>query len=506
MSVKDKYDIALDQGRAYAKRVQSAIAELMFCSEDDCDGIVTAAALKICRACESVSVEDIDSCIDEQAAVCIRRLRDMDPDGDTETRNEAIEKILGKKEEIRTQLAEAKMRLSDDYISPVCGSHGNAGTFPGFCGKISAGTNRGHDQISEEHWRYSVSTDNNCTLLRQGAFLDSQKSIVKDEYYSDLILSVGPDCRPARNLVINHLREFSSPLDWMTGYSLDTVIHLFRDKFSDFFAEHEIDRAEPEGRRGMLRVNDTANQIVSIHHFPENMGLESSYLKFAEKMRMRAERLESRLQSASALVLIASRTDTREDMTAFLRSFSAVYPHLSIRLINMRHDEKMPFDSCRQETVYDDGGLSYIEYTLNDTGWGVRNLSGNYHLWSSILARYNTPASDAIRGRWLRFINNSKQLVIYGAGFQCHYILSWFSAARITVDGIAVSSMTDNPEEYRGVKVRVYSYYPRDASIIVSVKDKKEAKKIKELLIGNGYRNIAFADANLDLITATGDM
>ena len=55
-----------------------------------------------------MSVEDIDSCIDEQAAGCIRRLRDMDPDGDTEIRNEAIEKNLGKKEEIRTQLTEAK--------------------------------------------------------------------------------------------------------------------------------------------------------------------------------------------------------------------------------------------------------------------------------------------------------------------------------------------------------------------------------------------------------------
>ena len=62
--------------------------------------------LKICRACESASVEDMDSCIDEQAAACIRRLRDMDTDGDTEIRNEAIEKILGKKEEIRDQLIE----------------------------------------------------------------------------------------------------------------------------------------------------------------------------------------------------------------------------------------------------------------------------------------------------------------------------------------------------------------------------------------------------------------
>lgn len=104
------FDLALDQGRAYAKRVQSAIAEIMFRSKDDCDGIVTAAVLKICRACESVALEDIDSCIDEQTERCIRRLKDMDSDGDTEIRNEAIEKILGKKEEIRDQLIEVKMQ------------------------------------------------------------------------------------------------------------------------------------------------------------------------------------------------------------------------------------------------------------------------------------------------------------------------------------------------------------------------------------------------------------
>lgn len=103
------FDLALEQGLAYAKRVQSAIAELMFRSKDDCDGIVTAAVLKICRACESVAVEDIDSCIDEQTERCIRRLKNMDSDDEAEVRNEAIEKIIGKKEEIREQLIEAKM-------------------------------------------------------------------------------------------------------------------------------------------------------------------------------------------------------------------------------------------------------------------------------------------------------------------------------------------------------------------------------------------------------------
>lgn len=322
-----------------------------------------------------------------------------------------------------------------------------------------------------------------------------------DEYYSDIILSVGRDCRPARNLVINHLRDSSAPLDWMMGYSLDTVLHLFRNKFHDFFAEYEADSVEPEGAAGNLRVNDTVNQIVSIHHFSDKKSLESSYLQFTEKMHIRIDRLENRLQKASVIALISSRTDTRDDMIAFLRSFSAIYPHLEIRLINMRHDEKMPFDSFRQETVCDDGRLSYIEYILNDAGQGIQNPSGNYPVWSRILAKYNTPASDAIRGKWLRFINNSKHLVIYGAGSRCHYILSWLSAAGITADGIAVSPGGDDPEDILGVKVRTISSYSKDSSVIVSVRDKNEANNIKDMLTGNGYRSIAFADAGLNLIT-----
>ena len=56
----------------------------------------------------SIAVEDIDICIDEQTECCVRRLKNMDADDEAEVRNEAIEKIIGKKEEIREQLIEAK--------------------------------------------------------------------------------------------------------------------------------------------------------------------------------------------------------------------------------------------------------------------------------------------------------------------------------------------------------------------------------------------------------------
>lgn len=213
--------------------------------------------------------------------------------------------------------------------------------------------------------------------------------MISDMYYCDFILSIGPHCRPAVNLRLNQLREFSSPLDWMMDYSLDTVLHLFRSGFRDFFTEYELDSAEPDGAAGMLRVNDTLNGIVSIHHFPADIPPDSAYPQFDAKMRKRARRLESMLHNASSVVLLSDRTESEHELSSFLYSFSDIYPHLRIRLINTRHDENMPFDSYRQETVFADGKLSYIEYHFNDTEHGAERVSGNKFIWEKILSAYH---------------------------------------------------------------------------------------------------------------------
>lgn len=208
-----------------------------------------------------------------------------------------------------------------------------------------------------------------------------------DEYFCDFILSIGSDCGPALNLRFNSMRYFSAPLDWMMDYSLSTVLHLFKDGFNDFFSQYEIDKNDPEGSMGMLRVNDTLNHIVSIHHFPGNMSIDSYYPQFIEKMNSRKDRLEALLHNASGIVLAAERTDPKEDLLSFLRSFSKLYPHLRIRLINLRFDENMSYNTYKQETVFDDNILSYIDYTYNTTQHGVRIQEDYFAIWSRILSK-----------------------------------------------------------------------------------------------------------------------
>lgn len=215
-----------------------------------------------------------------------------------------------------------------------------------------------------------------------------------DAYFCDFILSIGPHCGPAINLRSNHLRSFSAPLDWMMEYSLDTVLHLFEEGFNDFFSQYEIDKDNPEGATGMLRVNDTLNHIVSIHHFPEDMRMDSSYPQFIEKMYERKNRLEALLQNASGIVLMAERTDAREDLLSFLRSFYSLYTHLRIRLINMRYDESMAYNTYKQEMIFEDNKLSYIECLFNDTKQGIRVPESYAFVWSQILSEYNISDSS----------------------------------------------------------------------------------------------------------------
>jgi len=222
------------------------------------------------------------------------------------------------------------------------------------------------------------------------AAMNDRRADRQDAYICDFILSIGVHCGPAINLRSNHLRSFSAPLDWMMEYSLDTVLHLFKEGFNDFFSQYEIDQDNPEGAVGMLRVNDTRNHIVSIHHFPKDMRMDSSYPRFIDKMNARKNRLESLLQNASSICLMADRSDTREDLLSFLRSFSNLYPHLRIRLVNMRYDESMAYKTYKKETIFDDHRLSYIEYLFNDAHQGVRELESYAFVWSQILSEYNT--------------------------------------------------------------------------------------------------------------------
>lgn len=99
------FDMALEEGKAYVRQMQDAVAEIMFRSGDDEDGIISAARLKISKACVEASEDEMESCIEAQIRRCESRLRErMTQKGETKARITALKKLPDLKEEIMRTL------------------------------------------------------------------------------------------------------------------------------------------------------------------------------------------------------------------------------------------------------------------------------------------------------------------------------------------------------------------------------------------------------------------
>lgn len=228
----------------------------------------------------------------------------------------------------------------------------------------------------------------------------------------DVIFSIGPACRPANYLAQNFLRLFSSPLDWQMMYGLDTVLTLFRTRFETFFVNI---RDDTEGATAVLKnriVTDVENHITSIHHFNIHKTLEEAQKDFYSAMLNRYRHLHSKIRSSRHVGLICNRSDTIDELTEFLLSFSAIYPGQQLTLINIRNDETA---ADLAESKYKiNKKLTIIESIFNDTN-EQRTWTGNEILWNRLLNDYRISNHPVIT-----YINRAEfhnhKIVIYGAG------------------------------------------------------------------------------------------
>lgn len=202
----------------------------------------------------------------------------------------------------------------------------------------------------------------------------------------DAYLPIGNDCSPAYYLKVCGLRTEAYPLDWMI-FSAHAMIHLFRTGFSDFFsavAEEESSDANP-----CRYIRDTANDILSIHHFPKDREIADVLNEFHNKMPRRYLRLHSRLMHSTSLLMLGYRQDTEERVENTLSEFAAIYPHLSIHLINVNNTPEMDSSELRRERHDLNAHLALTLCYFNDS-YDTRNqkkfeLWGNEALWRRIL-------------------------------------------------------------------------------------------------------------------------
>ncbi len=164
----------------------------------------------------------------------------------------------------------------------------------------------------------------------------------------DCAVSVGPACRPAHWLRETHKRFQAFPFDWMMKYSLDTVNHCVKTKFSDFFEDVEA-TGEIVGNERV--VKDKKNNIVSIHHFSKNMSLEDGKKDVRDKMIRRGKKMDVILKKSQSIILVANRQkDSLDDFKKFIKNFSKMYPGRNITLVNIRSNDS---DNVTKKLLYE---------------------------------------------------------------------------------------------------------------------------------------------------------
>ncbi len=171
----------------------------------------------------------------------------------------------------------------------------------------------------------------------------------------------------------------------MRDYSLDTTIHLFKTKFSDFF--EEIKELEPwPGERRGRQVKDIKNNIISIHHFLfENPLNSEEHQKIRKMMLNRANKVDNILNQSDAIALVYGQEGkdsfmpSNDKLIEFLKDFAKIYPGKNIHLIVVRNSE---VEGIQKKVTFEENNLKITEFTFLDIGI---DWTGNHTAWDEVI-------------------------------------------------------------------------------------------------------------------------
>ena len=196
------------------------------------------------------------------------------------------------------------------------------------------------------------------------------------------IFSVGQTCRSAYHILKHGKRFQASPLDWMRDYSLDTCLHLFKTKFSDFF--EKIEEKPPWPGSPCKSVNDAKNNILSIHHFSKEKTIKEDQPRVSELMKKRADKVDKILKKSDAVALVyhqdsmPSESENKK-MIEFITGFGDIYPNKKIYFINIASSDIKDF---KKEVIFEKDNLKIIRFTFWDAG---PDWTGNHDAWAKVI-------------------------------------------------------------------------------------------------------------------------
>lgn len=205
----------------------------------------------------------------------------------------------------------------------------------------------------------------------------------------DVVISLGPSCRPVFYIKKAKLRKEAFPFDWFSGFILDDFITLTENNFEKFFTD-VIDNTENKLKTHSdikhRQLAEKNSNINSFHHFPLELTAEEYYPEFIAKIRKRNKRMLERIKASKKILFITNRDEPFEHFVKFLKRMQERFPGKEFVFLNIRNSKnkyKRTIDISNSlkiielgfEDIHEDGSDN------NNPNWWM----GNRQEWKAIV-------------------------------------------------------------------------------------------------------------------------
>ena len=204
---------------------------------------------------------------------------------------------------------------------------------------------------------------------------------------ADIWLSVGPNCRAVAWLRDTGLTRLAAPSDWLLIHDADTLLKLYKSRFSGVL--EEIEEYQPAGEREHRFVRDVRHDVLFMHHFETGKPLEEERVRVREQVLRRAQKTHTALLCSRAIGLVSNWEVDREELCKLLKGFARMYPCRKITLYNLRHDPEQ--EGCWETETVLSPRLTLVEYLFDDTAQtgNPKGWRGNRERWVQILGQFS---------------------------------------------------------------------------------------------------------------------
>ena len=223
----------------------------------------------------------------------------------------------------------------------------------------------------------------NILNIAERKYIAIQKNVVQalPQVTSDAFISVGYNCQIAQHLKSFNLRYASLPFDWLTNYSLHLVIKTIKNGLQDWFINYKENKSSNSYRE----VVDLNTQVKCPHFFPKDKSVEEYLPIFKEKFSERNNRFIKILRQSAHVCFVSQRQDNVSSLMYFLQEISAMFPNLSITMINL-HNTTNDNRTLYCATI-DDKIKLYNIYAENSPDTD-KTWMGNTKLWAKIIGNW----------------------------------------------------------------------------------------------------------------------